>query len=275
MPGCIVEGVAPPSLRNPLPHARAAQDALDSILAACARRDACHRAYPDGRADLDSILARLRHAPAKVGIPNAAAGTDTTQLRWQQFAEALRVMTYRVPTLVAVPKLLHQAARGDMTAFALAAITSNRGLRSLLRFGFLLSITCSEDVPRIREAEIHSATRDTYLGDSRVREQIGACAQWPHAPVPSDYGAPIRSSVPVFLLSGAWDPVAPPSYGADAARYLTNSIHVIAPGAHVPTGPCVVAMERAFLAAASPNGVNTGCVATMTLPPFIVDSISS
>jgi len=155
-------------------------------------------------------------------------------------------------------------------------IASNRGLRRILRLGFLLSVTCTEDVPRIAPDEIERETAGTYLGDSRVREQIAACADWPHGPLPPGYGDPVRSNVPVFLLSGSVDPVSPSYFAADAARYLSHSIHVIAPGAHVPTGPCIDSMERAFLDAASPAAVDTSCVRTMALPAFVVgDSVTA
>jgi pimeloyl-ACP methyl ester carboxylesterase len=192
-------------------------------------------------------------------------------VRWQQFAKALRVMSSYVASVVMIPKVVHHAADGELTPFALAGIAANRGLRSQLRFGLLLSVTCSEDVPRVAESEIGAATRGTYLGDSRVREQMDACKLWPHASLPPGYGDPIRSEVPVFLLSGEWDPVSTASDGEDAAKYLSNAVHVIAPGVHVPAGPCVVAMEQAFLAAASPKAVDKSCVAEMKMPPFALD----
>jgi len=182
-------------------------------------------------------------------------------------------MTYAARNLPAVPMLLHRASAGDMTPFVQAAIESNSRLDDELRFGFLLSITCTEDVSRISPAAIPGATRGTYLGDARVREQMRACAAWPRGERSRDYGDPIRSNVPAFLLSGAWDPVTPPRWGADAANSLSRSIHVVAPGAHVPSGPCIVAMERAFLAAASPAAVDTRCVAAMRLPDFVVEPI--
>jgi len=268
----IVEGVAPPSLKNPLPHARAAQNGLDSLFAACARQADCHEAFPNLQGDLATTMRRLHEQPATVIVPNGERA-DTTRLSWQQFAEALRVTTYYVPPLLAVPRLVHHAADGDLTPFAVAGIAANRGLRTILRVGFLLSITCSEDVSRIGESEIGPATDGTYLGDSRVREQMAACRLWPHASLPAGYGDPIRSKVPVFLLSGEWDPVSTAADGVAAARYLPNGIHVIAPGAHVPSGPCVVSMERAFLAAASAKTVDRSCVATMSVPPFVVDTV--
>ncbi len=269
-----VEGVAPTSVKNPLPHARSAQDALDRLFDECDQQPRCHAAFPNIRAELRSVLERLREAPADVTVrlPTSLA---RVRLTWQAFAEALRVMTYYVPGARRVPLLLHRAYLGDLAPFAEAGIASNRGLRSRLRFGFLLSVTCTEDVSRIAPDEIARETNGTYLGDSRVREQIAACDGWPRGRLPAQYGDPVRSDIPVFLLSGTLDPVSPPHFGAEAAQYLRNSLHVIAPGAHVPQGPCIDSMERAFLEAGSVTSIDTSCVRSMTLPPFVTADSSS
>ncbi|HXT02651.1 MAG TPA: alpha/beta hydrolase, partial [Casimicrobiaceae bacterium] len=176
--------------------------------------------------------------------------------------------TYNVPRSQRVPLLIHRAYEGDFDDFARTGLASNRGLRSSLRLGFLLAITCTEDVSRIDPSTIPRETAHTYLGDTRVREQIEACKGWPRGALPRDYGDPIRSDVPVFLLSGTVDPVAGAQFSADAAKFLPNSIHVIAPGGHVPFGACIDSMERAFQMAASARAVDTSCVAGMRLPEF-------
>jgi pimeloyl-ACP methyl ester carboxylesterase len=265
----ILEGSAPPALLNPLPHARMAQQALDRLFAECQRQVPCRTAFPNVRAELDAILRRLSTAPAAVHVPGDSPGAViTTTLSRAQFAEALRVMTYNVPRSQRVPLLIHRAYEGDFDDFARSAVASNRGIRGQIRLGFLLAITCAEDVSRIDPSTILRETAHTYLGDTRVREQMAACKGWPRGALPRDYGDPIRSDVPVFLLSGTVDPVAGAQFSADAAKFLPNSIHVIAPGGHVPFGPCVDSMERAFQMAASARAVDTSCVAGMRLPQF-------
>jgi pimeloyl-ACP methyl ester carboxylesterase len=86
--------------------------------------------------------------------------------------------------------------------------------------------------------------------------------------VDPSYSEPVTSDVPVFLLSGTLDPVTPPAFGAEVAKTLSRSVHVVAPGGHVPEGPCVDSMEKAFVAAASPEAVDQKCVKEMVLPPI-------
>lgn len=266
----ILEGSAPVSFLNPLPHARSAQDAIDSLFAECQRQPACHASFPNVRAELDSVIARLVAKPATVRIASGSGGpTISVPITRAAFAEGIRATTYSAPRSLRVPLFVHEAYEGKYDDFAAAAVRSNRGLRSSIRFGFLLAITCTEDVSRIDPRVIERETAGTYLGDTRVREQMAACRGWPRGALPKDYGDPVRSSVPVFLLSGTVDPVAPARFTAEAARYLPNSIHVVAPGGHVPSGPCIAAMQREFLESANPRTVDTSCVAQMRLPDFV------
>ena len=266
----IIEGSAPVSFKNPLPHAAAAQEALDSLFTQCARDTACNDAFPRLRDD----FARLRQTASRHSIvaraPPELGGRDTiVELTWPMIAEVVRTMSYTMSTERALPFVIHQAALGNYAPLITAGVQGSRGTRTAIRFGFLLSQTCLEDVPRISDAEVTRETANTYLGDTRVRQQQAACRQWVHGAVQARDSAPVRGETPIFILSGTIDPVTRPRFGADVARYFPHSIHVIAPGGHVPNGPCVNAMERQFLAA--PTGpVDTSCVRSMTLPPFRV-----
>jgi pimeloyl-ACP methyl ester carboxylesterase len=265
----IIEGTAPVAFKNPLPHAAAAQEALDSLFAQCANDTACKAAYPDLRNEFNLVLARLVKAPIRTRIPPELGGLDSAvEIDQRVFAEGIRGLSYAVGSERTIPYLVHHAATGDFAPFVVSAVGRSRGTHDGIRFGFLLSQTCTEDVPRITAAEIGRETANTYLGDVRVRAQQAACALWPRGKVSAGDFEPVRSDVPVFLLAGTIDPVTPPRFAVDAARYLKNSVVVIAPGGHVPGGACISQMEMAFLARPVPDSVDVSCVRTMTLPPF-------
>ncbi|HEV8448654.1 MAG TPA: alpha/beta hydrolase [Gemmatimonadaceae bacterium] len=266
----ILAGVAPVSFKNPLEHARAAQEALDSLFAQCERESSCGAAFPKLRAEFARLRETASSHPITTRVPPALGGREATaQLTWAMIAETIRTMSYGGGR--SIPFVIHQAALGDYGPLIEAGVESNQRTKGAIRFGFLLSQTCLEDVPRISDAEVLRETANTYLGDTRVRQQQAACRQWVHGTAPLGVGdsSPVRSDIPVFMLSGTIDPVTRPRFAADAARYLSHSIHVIAPGGHVPFGPCVDAMERQFLEAPS-RPVDTSCVKSMSLLGFRV-----
>jgi pimeloyl-ACP methyl ester carboxylesterase len=265
----VLTGLVPPSFRNPLHHASSAQEALDRLLGACEREPDCHAAFPGLRAELDTIVRRLDRAPARVLVAKPAGGGDATvSLSRTAFAEAVRVMMYGDNGIRNLPLLLHHAFLGDFTPFAEQGLAANRGLRTSLRIGLLMSVVCSEDVPRITEADIVHETRNTLLGASRVREQIAACAVWPRATPPAHASEPVSVDVPMLLVTGALDPVTPPRWGEETARHLPNSLHLVVPGGHGPASPCLDGIVRQFVASASVRGLDTGCLATLALPAF-------
>ncbi len=169
-----------------------------------------------------------------------------------------------------LPLLLHQAWRGDYAPFAEAIIASNRAVRGAIRIGMLQSVVCSEDAARISEADIARETRGTLLGDSRVRQQLAACAVWPRTVLPADHAAPATGNVPVLIISGTLDPVTPPQWGAEAARHLPRSLHLVVPAGHTPGSPCVNRISAEFLARASVAGLDQACLAGERYPAFVL-----
>jgi pimeloyl-ACP methyl ester carboxylesterase len=266
----ILNGAAPPALTVPLPYARDAQRALDLLIEECARDAACGAAFPELRREYDVVIERLDRRPVRVAVRDPRTGEPAhVRLSRPAFSEAVRAMTYGVASARALPMLIHRAYGGDFSVFAEVGVTATRGMLEALDMGLMLSITCAEDVPRIDPADIPRFTDGTGPGDVRVRGQMAVCGMWPRGEVGPDYADPVRAAVPVLVLSGTMDPVTPPEWGEEVVRYLPNALHVVAPGAHIVRGPCIDLIQRRFLAAASVEGLDTGCVDQIVLPPFL------
>ncbi len=268
----VINGVAPIAFTNPLFHSSEAQKALDRTFAECAATAECADAFPDLRQKFDELLARLELEPAPVIVADPDTGEPVEiALTRSGFAESLRLFTYYMPRARRVPLLIHSAWEGDYVPFAEAGIDSARGIRQILKIGMLLSVTCAEDVARIDPDTIAETTSGTYLGDERVRTQMEVCSIWPKGRIPANYGEPVRADVPVLVLSGTHDPVTGSNWGAEAASHLPDSLHLIVAGAHGVGGPCVESITRAFVASGTLEGLDTSCVADVTLPPFVLE----
>jgi len=268
----VINGIAPIAFTNPLYHANEAQKALDVTFAECAADADCSAAFPGLGQKFDELMARLEAEPAKVTITDPDTGEPVEiALTRGGFAEALRVFSYAMPRARRVPLLIYRAWQGDYAPFAQAGVNSTRGINLILKIGMLLSVTCVEDVARIDPDTIDEITAGTYLGDERVRTQTEVCSIWPKGRIPADYGEPVRADVPVLVLSGTHDPVTGSDWGADAASHLPDSVHLIVAGAHGVGGPCVESITSAFVASGTLEGLDTSCVADVTLPPFVLE----
>lgn len=78
-------------------------------------------------------------------------------------------------------------------------------------------------MPRITEEDIVRESRDTFVGEYRVRTHVRACTEWPRDDVPPAYYEPVASAAPVLMLSGELDAATPSHLATVAARSLPNS----------------------------------------------------
>jgi pimeloyl-ACP methyl ester carboxylesterase len=161
--------------------------------------------------------------------------------------------------------MLHLASQGNYAPLTRTAIQYRLNLVGTGSNGMYLSVTCAEDLPWIKPGEGERMAANTFLGDYRLRQQREACALWPRAEVERDYAQPVKSDVPVLILTGEWDPVTPPSNGDRIAKTLTNSLHVVVPhGAHGLNGldgmDCIDNLIVEFVEKGSTKGLNTECV---------------
>ncbi|MGH7469278.1 MAG: alpha/beta fold hydrolase [Longimicrobiales bacterium] len=265
----VLSGVAPPTFRNPLPHARSAQDAIDRLFQACAREAGCNAAFPQVDQEFRTVLDRLQSAPARVTITDRLT-REPVQLTLTRsaLAEMVRVLLYNSASARQIPLLIHQALAGNYAPIVGPGVESIRAQRTSLAMGMFMSVTCNEDVARITPQEIEAETRGTFLGDVRVRGQMDACAAWPRASVPAAYGQPVTAAAPALLFSGEYDPVTPPRWGEETVRTLRNGVHFVLPRGHNLNTPCTDGISRQFLDAGSMAGIDTSCIAALRLPPF-------
>lgn len=143
------------------------------------------------------------------------------------------------------------------------SIQNRLNLDGALATGLSFSVTCAEDLPFITEEMILKETAGTLLGDYRVRQQKAVCEIWPRGKVPADVHQPVRSDVPVLLISGERDSVTPPEFAEEASRFMTNRLHVVIPrGSHGGAGECTDNLIRDFIDRASVQGLDPACAAT-------------
>jgi pimeloyl-ACP methyl ester carboxylesterase len=258
----VLVAVAPLAMHIPLRHAYAGQRALDLLLAECAAQPECRAAFPDTKADLRAIKERIDKG-VTVTVTNTRTG-ERQEVRpvWGLIAEGIRFLMYGQGG-GSLPFQIRKAAQGDLAPLVQMAIERRLNLDEVLAWGQNFSVTCAEDLPFITEEMTRKETAGTYLGDYRVRQQKAVCEVWPRGKVPADIHEPVRSDVPVLLISGERDSVTPPEFAEEASRFMTNRLHVVIPrGSHGGAGECTDKLIRDFTDLASVQGLDPSCAAT-------------
>jgi pimeloyl-ACP methyl ester carboxylesterase len=275
----VLDGVAPPAMRITLDVWKTRDAAIDDIIAACRASTACSHAFPDPAATLDE-LARTLAGGKRVTFEDPRVGTPQTfTLTFEHVVGALQPLTYSPELSSLIPELLERARNGDYAPLVAAALALTSDLAEQMNAALHYSVTCAEDVPRI-----DATTRTKVLLSSRAGRMaeriIAVCDLWPRGEMPPDFATPVTSDVPVLLLSGGLDPVTPPAYGAQVARTLKRSLHVVAPGYGHIVSPhaCAPRLVAAFVETAAFDKLPTACIALLgqsKRPPFFADRLAA
>jgi pimeloyl-ACP methyl ester carboxylesterase len=266
----ILDGLAPPAIRLPLHVGEDAARALDRLFSDCEADADCDAAFPGVRAEFDDLLARLEESPASVQAPHPRTGEvidfDVTR---DGVVLLLRAALYSAEASRLLPLIISRAHDGDYAS--LLALSDPVGeVEEHMSIGLLFSVLCAEDLAFIDDADRAALDREPLLGTEILETWGRVCGFWPRGEVPPEYHEPVVSETPVLLFSGDLDPVTPPRWGESVAAHLTNSKHVVVPGAAHGTLQlgCVQRLVRQFLADGSVDSLDASCVEGLRRPRF-------
>jgi len=258
--------VVPIDIAIPLPDAKAGQSMLERTFAACEADASCRSAFPHVRDEFSQIMERLASGHVFVNVPGHAG---TIALSQGRVAEWFRSLLYRPSSAERLPWLIHQASKGDWAHIVEGILEDSRDADNDLSLGLLLSITCSDDLPFVRQEEVAAATRSTFLGDWRLRQQQAACDTWPHSVAPASYREPIQTQIPTIFVSGDSDGGTPLWFTEHAAPGFQNRVEVVMRNrGHTEWAPCIETLYQHFVNQGSVEGIDAAACSHLLRPPF-------
>ena len=268
----VLDGVAPPDMRLPMFFARDAQRALDKLLTDCDAAADCRSRYPDLAARTRRLLARLEKSPVPAHLthPRTGVAEDVT-VAAPLVANVLASALYSPLLSSLVPELIRRAEANEFQGLIAMALM-NEAAADNLSLGMQMSVICGEDYPRLTPEDAARASQDSVFGQHLLMSRMKACEFWPRGTVPDSFYAPVRSNVPVLVMSGDLDPVTPPSWGEAVTAHLPNARHIIVPGTGhgtIGTG-CGARLIHAFIDRASAAELDTACLQELRRPPFFL-----
>jgi len=274
----ILDGVAPPAMKITLDVWTTREAAFDAIVDACKRARPCTAAHADPAATLAAIEKDLgsAHRVARISDPQTGDPVDVP-VTFDLILAALQPLTYAPELASLVPELLDRAIAEDYAPLVAASLVITSDLAEQVNTALHYSVTCAEDVPRIAPGEA-SQKLGALRTKALAERLIGVCDIWPKGSVAADFGTPVRSDIPVLLLSGALDPVTPPAYASEVAKTLPNSRHIVASGfGHlVSSHGCAPRLVASFVEHGDLDHLPNDCIERLsasTRPPFFADRL--
>jgi hypothetical protein len=204
--------------------------ALTAVLDACAQSAPCRAAHPDLPATLDSIRTGLGPKGRDVAVTDPRTGAvETQRITFDHVIAALQPLTYSPELSALLPEVIGRVAAGDYGPLFAGAMLVTGDLAQQMNNALHYSVTCTEDVPRISAADVANALANVR-SKSLAKQALAVCDVWPKGEAAADAAKPVESDVPVLILSGGLDPVTPPANGAEVAKTLRASRHIVARG---------------------------------------------
>jgi pimeloyl-ACP methyl ester carboxylesterase len=257
--------VVPIDLAIPLPFAKTEQTALETMFDMCAADSACNSTFPHLRDEFRQISARLSSGSVRATLQGHSG---TVPLDRGRVAEWFRAKLYRPQSSITLPWMIHRAYLGDWNPISEGILSDARD-DSDFSFGLFFSITCSEDIPFIREDDVAVETQGTFLGDYRLRQQQAACRHWSKAVLPKGYREPLRSSVPTVFASGDTDGGTPLWYMERAAQGFSHRLEVVLRGqGHTEWNDCIAQIYQQVVVSGSVDGGSTSTCPPVPRLPF-------
>lgn len=267
----ILDGAAPPNWTLGPSVAGDAQRAIQMIFDRCMSEPACQKAFPNLSTEFDALLMDLASQPVEVELDDPVSGEPTkVTLDYESFSSTFHTMSYAPETAALMPLAIHSAfSRKDFRSIAAQTLSTSHLLYSSISVGMRLSVICAEDLPYL---ETTFAT-DGYMQEIFTESFTELCQIWPQGNIPADFKEPVRSDVPVLIISGEADPVTPPSNGDLAAQSLSSSLHLVVPGmGHINIfRGCIPGIASDFLEAGTIDGLDVACVQNIAPMPFFIN----
>jgi pimeloyl-ACP methyl ester carboxylesterase len=266
----VLEGVSPPFDKFPLPFLQGAQRAFDDLAASCTLDALCHARFPRFRSEFSSLLKE-----STAGIPVDFDDAQThehvrVKLMRGVFADRMRQAMYSPDVASLLPLIVHEAARGNTTPLSKLVVFLSRAIIGSLAVGENISVDCREAVLFLTDADIARESKGSFMANTIVDARRATCAIWNVRPVERSFLEPIRSAVPVLMMSGQDDPATPPQPGTRELAYLSNGRQILIPnGGHNNDDPCLTQIEIRFVLTSSGAGLNAACAQHFSRPPFV------
>ncbi|WP_369935846.1 alpha/beta hydrolase [Xanthomonas tesorieronis] len=266
----VIDGVAPNDLVVGGEFATTFEDAIKLQSEQCKATPACAKRFPtDTRAQLRTVVERLRQAPADVDYRDPASGESKHDRVTADTVTSLAFsFSYAPQTASLLPLVLDEAAHERYAPLMSLAKMMGKQLDGQMNRGMQWSVICAEDADRYHPP---AAGGETLLGPEVAQMFFAACPAWPTGTRPAGFTAPFKSELPVLLTSGELDPVTPPRYAARVLQGLPNGRHLVVRGqGHgTMTLGCMPKLLSQFFENADAKQLDATCLDAMSgVPAF-------
>lgn len=268
----VLDSVVPTQNNFVVEATRSENRALTELFNACAADTACNRDYPNLEKTFYDLVARLDKTPARVAVTDANTGrTYRMNIDGETMQAFVFQSLYPTGLIPLLPRMIYEVAEGRTGT--LGNIAGLFVFEKSIANGMYFSVICAEDSdydpqqaawPELRPQIAKNAVKDAEM-------QKRTCAAFNVEPLPAAVDDPVVSDIPTLVLNGHFDPITPPSNGAQAAETLANSFLFVFPNTGhgaFQAEECATDITDAFIDSPTVKP-DDSCIGKLTPPKFI------
>lgn len=231
--------------------------------------------FPSLRKDYVKAVSRLNKKPAELSNEK----NRTHKYTGDAFAWSIWSAMLSPKSIPYVPLAIQEVANGNDSVLRQWSIAfSSPDAHGKFSESQSHAILCFEGRPQKLEDTEESLTRnypDFASFNSGYNTQL--CDVWRPEIANKEIFAPVVSDIPVLILSGEFDPVCPPLFGAITAKTLINSTLIIVPAAShaaIHADDCLRKIANDFFLNPNKKPV-TQCVYTRKKVDFVTSDLTT
>ncbi|MDX2218816.1 MAG: alpha/beta hydrolase [Burkholderiales bacterium] len=266
-----LDGMAPFDIALPLSFVADSHASLSALLKACSSEPACTKTYPNLEADLTELVRGLDANPRKVAVRHPRTGEAIkVRVSGAMVLGGIRGAMYGPNVASVVPAAIQAARADDFGPLAALGLAIGGSVMDEMALGMHLSVVCAEDLPLVRKATEGGVKRVGLYGDELIKDHRNMCSVWPQGTIPADFHSPMKSDVPILLLSGGIDPATPPRHAEAVLPGLSRAKHLVAPnlGHGVSSQGCAPELIKRFVEDGNADKVDGACLGKLPRPIF-------
>jgi len=240
----ILIGVFPPQVRMYEHLLFNFEASLQKMTRFCEQSPVCRSRYPDLAATIRRTYQNLKKTPWTFTY----AGEDFT-LNASDYLLLVQQMLYDRSTIARLPSMIEvisQREAGQITNF-LQAIAQRL---SAINLAVYWSVMTADEGGYPNQEWLEKELTETEFRDglSLFTADPDIMRDWQWGESFSTNLQATRSDRPMLLVSGAFDPITPPSYAQNALPDLSNAQWAVFPNdGHTPFNPCFFSLAARFL----------------------------
>ena len=223
----ILAGVEPLDHTYKLPSDQ--QDLMKEIAQLAEKDPSVRSALPDLLKSVDALLKELEKNPKTVALTHPIAGKAANVVVGKfDLQTALADMLQGPDSFVGMVDFVARLEKGDWTSLALVAAGRRNGT---VFSAMSIAMDCASGESPDWKKRIQSEASSTLLGDAINYPFPYVCEGLGISDLGEEFRAPLKSEVPVLLISGTLDGRTPVRNGESAAVTLKNAQHLVLDGA--------------------------------------------